>query len=480
MTLTYSQLMTRRQLFAATAQGVGLAALSSLVGHSAFGGTKDAGSEEGASHFAPAAKRVIYIFQAGGPAQMETYDYKPGLTALHGQALPESVRGGQRLTGFSAMEKSLSIVAPSYNFAQHGQSGAWVSDVLPHMAEVVDELCFIKSLHTEAINHDPGMTFMTTGSQQPGRPSLGGWLSYGLGSENQDLPAFVVLLQPNKIPDAATPVSADHFGSGFLPSAHQGVKFRSGTDPVLYLSNPPGIDAESRRWMLDAGAELNRRQYEAFGDPEITARIAQFELAYRMQSSVPELTDFSDEPQHVFDMYGPDVRTPGSYAANCLLARRLSEAGVRFVQLFDRDWDHHRNLKKHMPRKARETDQPTAALIRDLKQRGLLDDTLVVCCGEFGRSVYCQGKLLDNYGRDHHGRCFTGWMAGGGAKRGYSLGQTDEFCFNVTEDPVHVHDLNATILHLLGIDHKHLTYPFQGRDYRLTDVHGNVVTKVLA
>jgi hypothetical protein len=336
-------------------------------------------------------------------------------------------------------------------------------------------------MHTEAINHDPGLTFMVTGSQTPGRPSVGAWLSYGLGSENDDLPAFVVLSRPSRIPDAATPISASHWGSGFLPSRHQGVRFRSGAEPVLYLNNPPGIDPRSRRGMLDAVAELNRQEYQEFGDPEIATRIAQYEMAYRMQASVPPLMDLSGEPDHIFEMYGPDSRTPGSYAANCILARRLSESGVRFVQVFDRDWDHHRNARAHMAVKTGETDRPTAALIRDLKQRGLLDDTLVVCTGEFGRSVYCQeGKFQENYGRDHHGACFTAWLAGGGVKRGFSLGESDDYCFNVAEDPVHVHDFNATILHLLGIDHTRLTFRYQGRDHRLTDVEGNVVRQVLA
>jgi len=475
----YESLLRRRQFFGRSAWGIGTCALTSLLNGSAHAKT-GRHTDVAAPHFAPKAKRVIYIFQAGGPPQMETYDYKPQLQEMHGQALPDSVLGEQRLTGFSAMEKQLNIVAPPYRFAQHGVSGAWVCDLLPHMAGVVDELCFVKSLHTEAVNHDPGTTYMMTGVQHPGNPSIGAWLSYGLGSMNDNLPAFVVLLQRSHIPDAVTPISVRHYGSGFLPSRYQGVKFGSGSDPVLFLNNPPGIDAESRRWMLDAGAELNRLQYEAFGDPEINTRIAQYEMAYRMQTSVPELTDLSGEPQHIFEMYGPEVKTPGSYAANCLLARRMIESGVRYVQLFDRDWDHHRSAKRHMRYKARQTDQPTAALIRDLRQRGLLEDTLIVCCGEFGRSVYCQSGQFTNYGRDHHGICFTGWMAGGGVKKGTSIGRSDDFCFNVAEDPVHVHDFNATILHLLGIDHTRLTFRFQGRDHRLTDVHGHVVHKAVA
>ena len=352
--------------------------------------------------------------------------------------------------------------------------------MLPHIGGVVDEMCFIKSMHTESVNHDPGTTYMMSGVQHPGNPSIGSWLSYGLGSMNDNLPSFVVLLQRSRIPDAVTPISASNYGSGFLPSRHQGVRFGTGSDPVLFLNNPPGIDAEARREMLDAGAALNRMQLEAFGDPEISTRIAQYELAYRMQTSVPELTDLSSESEQTFGMYGPDSRTPGTFAANCLLARRLVESGVRYVQLFDRDWDHHRNAKQHMPRKSRDIDQPTAALIRDLKQRGLLEDTLVVSSGEFGRSVYCQGQDVDNYGRDHHGACFTSWLAGGGVRGGTTIGKTDDYSFNIVEDPVHVHDFNATILHLLGIDHERLTFRFQGRDHRLTDVHGHVVQKVIA
>ncbi|MGD9857562.1 MAG: DUF1501 domain-containing protein, partial [Planctomycetaceae bacterium] len=397
----------------------------------------------------------------------------------HGKDLPKSVMGIQRLTGFTKGQASFPVVASSAEFAQRGECGAWVSELLPHLGQVVDELCVIRSMHTEAVNHDPALTLMVTGHQQPGRPSIGSWLSYGLGSENADLPAFVVLLTPGLIPDAATPLSARHWGSGFLPSQHQGVKFRSGADPVLYLNNPPGIDESTRRRMLDVSAQLNRLQYDALGDPEINTRIAQYEMAYRMQSSVPELTDLSGEPDHVFESYGPLSRTPGTYAANCLLARRLVEAGVRFVQIFDRDWDHHRNTPTHIRTKAQMTDQPSAALILDLKQRGLLDETLVVCGGEFGRTVYCQGALQEKYGRDHHGGCFTTWLAGGGIRPGVQYGATDDFSFNIVEHPVHVHDLNATILHCLGINHERLTYKFQGRHYRLTDIHGELVEEIL-
>ena len=386
----------------------------------------------------------------------------------------------QRLTLFTSGQGKFSVAAPQVGFRRHGHSGAWVSDLLPHLAQTVDEMCIVRSMHTEAVNHDPALTYLLTGAQQPGRPSLGAWLSYGLGSENSDLPAFVVLLTPGLIPDAATPLSARHWGSGFLPSQHQGVKFRAGADPVLYLSNPPGINDATRRSMLDVSARLNRLQFDAFGDPEINTRIAQYEMAYRMQSSVPALTDLTGEPEHVFESYGPQSRIPGTFGANCLLARRLVESGVRFVQIFDRDWDHHRNTPTYIRTKAQMSDQPTAALLADLKQRGLLDETLVVCGGEFGRTVYSQGALQDKYGRDHHGGCFTVWMAGGGVKPGMQYGATDDFSFNIIEDPVHVHDLNATILHCLGIDHERLTYKFQGRRYRLTDVHGRVVEQILA
>jgi len=351
---------------------------------------------------------------------------------------------------------------------------------MPHLGEVADELCFIKSMHTEAVNHDPAVTLMMTGTQQPGRPSLGAWLSYGIGSENQDLPAFVVLLTPGQIQDASTSLSAQQWGSGFLSSQHQGVKFRAGKDPVLYLTNAPGIDAKTRRAMLDVAAQLNRKQFESVGDPEINARIAQYEMAFRMQTSVPQVVDLSNETEKTFEMYGPLSKTPGTFAANCLLARRLIESGTRFVQIFDRDWDHHRNAPAHMKTKMRLSDQPTAALLKDLKMRGLLEDTLVVCGGEFGRTVYCQGPIQENYGRDHHGGCFTTWLAGGGVRGGHTHGRTDEFSFNVTESPVHVHDLHATILHCLGIDHKRLTFKHQSRQFRLTDVAGEVVHEILS
>ena len=474
--------ITRRHFFGQAGLGLGTAALASLADAemqrsiAAQSGPQSALNQP---HLPGRAKRVIYIFQAGGPAQMELFDYKPELAKLHGQELPPSVRDTQRLTGFTAKQGQFPIVASPFKFARHGECGAWVSELLPHLSTVVDELCFIKSMHTEAINHDPAVTFLLTGSQQPGWPSIGSWLSYGIGSESRDLPAFVVLLTPGLIQDASTPLSARHWGNGFLPASHQGVQFRAGKNPVLYLANPGGIDRRTRREMLDVTAELNRIQSASAGDPEIKARIEQYEMAFRMQASVPRLTDLTTETKAVFDMYGPQSRTPGTYAANCLLARRLVEQGVRFVQIFDRDWDHHRSEPKHMRTKANWFDQPTTALIQDLKMRGLLEDTLVVCGGEFGRTVYCQGPLQENYGRDHHGGCFTMWLAGAGVRSGHTHGVTDEFGYNVAEGPVHVHDLQATILHCLGIDHKRLTFQHQSRQFRLTDTAGRVVSEVL-
>jgi hypothetical protein len=411
---------------------------------------------------------------------MELYDHKPQLAARHGEELPESILKQQRLTGFTIGQKKYPIIASPLKFSQHGECGAWMSELLPRLAGSVDDMCFVRSVHTEAVNHDPAVTMMMTGTQQPGRPSIGAWLSYGIGSENHDLPSFVVLLTPGLIQDASTPVSTRHWGAGFLPSKHQGIKFRSGKAPVLYLDNPAGIDNNTRREMLNVTAQLNGIQKRTTGDPEIDSRIAQYELAHRMQMSVPELTDLSTEPQHIFDLYGPQSQVPGSFGANCLLARRLVEKGVRFVQIIDRDWDHHRNAPQHLKTKSQLSDQPMAALLTDLKQRGLLEDTLVVCGGEFGRTIYSQGPIQEKYGRDHHGGCFTMWMAGGGVRGGHSHGLTDEFSFNVAENPVHVHDLQATILHCLGIDHRRLTYKYQSRQFRLTDVEGTVVRDVLS
>ena len=468
--------LTRRHFFSRTSTGIGIAALSTLLNddlHAAHGGLP------GLPHFAPTAKRVIYLFQSGGPSQMELFDYKPALQKLANTELPDSIRMGQRLTGMSATQSSFPVVPSRYTFAQHGESSAWVSELLPHTAKIADKLTFIKSMHTEAINHDPAVTFFQTGSQIAGRPSIGSWLAYGLGSDTRDLPAFVVMISPGS-GGGGQPLYDRLWGSGFLPTQYQGVKFRSVGDPVLYLSNPAGIDRALRREYLDALGELNQSKLKEFGDPEIATRIAQYEMAFRMQSSVPELTDLSKEPESTFKLYGEDARKAGTFAANCLLARRLAERGVRFIQLFHRDWDHHGKLPEGLPKRCKETDQPAAALITDLAQRGMLDDTLVIWGGEFGRTVYCQGRLTETeYGRDHHPRCFTIWMAGGGVRPGQTIGETDDYCYNVVRDPVHVHDLQATILHCLGVDHTRLTYKYQGRNFRLTDVHGRVVKQAL-
>jgi hypothetical protein len=482
----YQLLLTRRQLFGRTAAGIGTAALAALLNERLFAADAEASLKTRgalpALHFAPKAKRVIYLFMSGGPSHIDLFDHKPKLRDHHGQELPASVRMGQRVTGMTAGQKSFPCVAPMFKFAQHGKCGAWVSELLPHTAAVVDDLAIVKSLNTEAINHDPAITYIQTGHQQPGRPSLGAWLSYGLGSENQNLPAFIVMISQGSGNKTDQPIFSRLWGSGFIPTQHQGVRFRSGDDPVLYLSDPPGIDRDTRRRMLDGVGELNRMAARSFGDPEINTRIAQYEMAYRMQASVPELTDLSKETKQTLEMYGVDDKgTDGGYARNCLLARRMIERGVRFVQLMHRGWDQHGSLPAQIRGQCRDVDRPSAALVRDLKQRGLLDDTLVIWGGEFGRTVYSQGPLTrDNYGRDHHGRCFTMWMAGGGIKPGISYGVTDDYCYNIVEDPVHIHDFNATILHCLGIDHTRLTFRFQGRDFRLTDVHGNVVKGLLA
>ncbi len=433
------------------------------------------------TQFAPKAKRVIYLFQSGAPSQIELFDHKPGLTKMRGIELPDSVRQGQRLTGMTATQTSFPLVSSQFEFKQRGQSGAWVSDLMPHVAKIADKLCFVKSMHTEAINHDPAVTFFQTGFQLAGRPSIGSWLSYGLGTENKDLPAFVVMISQGTGNVSDQPLYDRLWGSGFLPTKYQGVKFRSTGDPVLYLKNPEGVSADTRRGYLDDLAAMNQLKLEQAGDPEIATRMAQYEMAFKMQSSVPELTDLSKESAKTIDRYGPEARTPGSYASNCLLARRLAERGVRFIQLFHRGWDQHNHLPGQIVNQCRDTDQGTAALIEDLSERGLIEDTLVVWGGEFGRTVYCQGKMTaDDYGRDHHPRCFTVFMAGGGVKAGMSYGETDDFSYNIVKDPVHVHDLHATILRLLGVDHTKLTYKFQGRHFRLTDVHGNVVKAILA
>lgn len=470
---------TRRQFLSRMATGIGSAALASLLNPpraEAASNPLPAGT-----HFAPRAKRVIYLAQAGAPSQLDLFDHKPGLKARFKQDLPPSVRGNQRLTGMTSGQKSFPIAPSPFEFHPSGQSGMWLSELLPHLGKVADEICMIRSLHTEAINHDPAMTFLQTGHPQAGRPSLGGWLSYGLGTENSDLPAFVVMISRPSGPTNAQPLHERMWGSGFLPSQHQGVRFSPGKDPVLFLSNPPGINAHRRRMMLNDLTALNRSKLKDFQDPEIQTRIEQYELAFRMQSSVPELTGLSNEPQSILDLYGPDASKPGTFAANCLLARRLAERGVRFIQLYHRGWDQHADLPAGIRHQARDVDQPSAALLRDLQQRGLLDDTLVVWAGEFGRTVFSQGELTEkNFGRDHHPRCYSIWLAGGGIRGGMTHGETDDFSYNVTAQPVHLHDLNATILHCLGLNHERLTFRHQGRDYRLTDISGDVVRPILS
>ncbi|MBA3698493.1 MAG: DUF1501 domain-containing protein [Planctomycetes bacterium] len=472
-----SDVLNRRSFLQKSAGGLGLMALGSLLGGRAQ-------AETGmlkALHHAPKAKRVIYLFQSGAPSQMDLFDPKPALKEKRGEDLPASIRQGQRLTTMTSGQKTFPVAPSIFEFKQHGKSGMWFSDLMPHMAGLADEWCMIRSMHTEAINHDPAITFMQTGSQLAGRPSIGSWVGYGLGSINADLPAYVVLSSFGSGRKDDQPLYDRLWGAGFLPAKHQGVKFRNKGDPVLYLSNPTGMDARTRRETLDELAALNRRHFDALGDPDIQTRIAQYEMAFRMQTSVPELTDLSKESKQTLESYGPDVSRPGSYAANCLLARRLVERDVRFIQLFHMGWDHHGGLPNAIKGQCQDTDQPTAALINDLKQRGLLEDTLIVWGGEFGRTIYSQGTLTEsNYGRDHHPRCFTMLMAGAGVKKGLTYGATDDYCYNITEKPVHVHDLNATIMHLLGVDHERLTFRFQGRDFRLTDIHGEVVKAVLA
>jgi hypothetical protein len=469
--------MHRRAFLNHSASAMGAAAIAGLMARDNQAKASAAGQ---LTHFAPKAKRIVYLFQSGGPSHLELLDYKPNLKKLHGTELPDSIRHGQRLTGMTSGQKSFPVIAPKFKFHQTGQAGTWVSELLPHTARVMDDICLIRSMHTEAINHDPAITFIQTGSQQPGRPSLGAWLSYGLGSEADDLPAFIVLISHGSGKDANQGLLERLWGSGFLPSSHQGVKFRSSGDSVLYLSDPPGMDRDLRRQMLDGLAQLNQRELAQSGDPEIATRISQYEMAFRMQSSVPDLTDLTKESAKTFELYGEESKKPGTFAANCLLARRMLERGVRCVQLYHRGWDQHGGLPTNIPKQAHDIDQPQAALITDLKQRGMLEDTLIVWAGEFGRTVYGQGGLQEDYGRDHHGRCFSVWLAGGGIKPGVVHGETDDYGYNITRDPVHIHDLNATILHCLGYDHKRLTYRYQGRDFRLTDVHGNVVKPILA
>lgn len=482
MTPIHPLLSTRRHFFGRSATGIGIAALSSLLSQESQAAEAPGlmhPSLPGLPHFAAKAKSVILLFQHGAPSQLDLFDYKPNLTKLRGQNLPDSIRQGQRLTAMSSGQESFPTAPSIFNFAQHGKSGMWLSELLPHTAKIADDITLIRTLNTEAINHDPAVTFCQTGFQLAGRPSLGSWLAYGLGSENQNLPAYVVMVSQGS---GNTQALADRaFGSGFLPTRFTGVKFRSGSDPVLYLNNPEGYSSDARRRFLDDLSQLNQVKLNEYQDPEIATRIAQYEMAFRMQSSVPELSDLSKESPETLELYGPEAKKPGSYAANCILARRLVERGVRFVQLFHRGWDQHSNLPREIRGQCNQTDQPSAALVQDLKQRGLLKDTLVIFMGEFGRTVYSQGTLTaDNYGRDHHPRCFSAWVAGGGFQPGLTYGETDDFSYNIAADPVDCHDLHATLLHSLGIDHLRLTYKFQGRHYRLTDVKGHVVKRLLA
>ncbi|MGB1114113.1 MAG: DUF1501 domain-containing protein [Flavobacteriaceae bacterium] len=473
---------TRRDFLTKTSLGLGGLSLASMLNsENLFASNRiqnAAVNLKGLPHYVPKAKRVIYLFQSGAPSQLDLFDHKPLLNKMNGQELPESVFGGQRLTGMTAGQSAFPLAGSHFKFGQKGASGAWVSELMPHIGALADDLCFIKSMHTEAINHDPAVTFIQTGSQLPGRPSIGSWLSYGLGSDNKNLPGFVVLITKDKY---GQPLYSRSWGNGFLPSQHQGVQFRSGKNPVLYLDNPPGVTKELREEQLETLSKMQKDKYADIGDPEILSRISQYEMAFKMQTSVPEVMDLSGEPDYIFDMYGEEARIPGSFASNCLLARRLIEKDVRFVQLYHQGWDHHGDLPKNIKIQCKETDQPSAALIKDLKQRGLLEDTLVIWGGEFGRTNYSQGQLTEtNYARDHHPACFTIFMAGAGIKKGMTYGKTDEFGYNIIENPVHVHDFQATLMHLLGIDHEKFTFKFQGRRYRLTDVHGKVIQDILS
>ncbi len=486
----YLKLETRRQFFGKCASGLGGAALASLLPNAVvnalesqakprFGGLPEL------PHFAPKAKRAIYLFMSGAPSQLDLYDHKPNMGKWFDTDLPESVRMGQRLTTMTSGQDKFPIAPSIFEFKKHdnGGDGAWISELLPHTGSMAKDLAIIKTVHTEAINHDPAITFFCTGDESPGKPSLGAWLSYGLGSENRNLPAFIVMNATWSGPKGAQALYNRLWGSGFLPSEHQGVLLRSQGDPVLFLSNPQGMNEKTRKQMLDTLVELNKELYEEVGDPETHARISQYEMAFRMQTSVPELTDLSQEPEHVLEMYGPEVKTPGTFANCCILARRMMERDVRLVQVFHRGWDQHGELPKNIRNQARDIDQPSAGLVKDLKQRGMLDETLVAWGGEFGRTVYCQGKLSpDNYGRDHHPKCFTRWLAGGGIKGGVVHGETDDFSYNIVKDPVSARDINATILHLLGIDHERLTFKFQGLDHRLTGVEekARIVSEILA
>ena len=474
---------SRRDFLTRTSLGLGALSLGGLIspvdayGNSNFLKLLES-EKQRLPHFIPKAKRVIYLFQSGAPSQLDLFDYKPKLNEMFGEEVPKSVLGDQRLTGMSSGQNTFPIAGTLFNFKQHGESAAWMSDLMPYTSKIVDELCFIKSMYTEAINHDPAITMIQTGSELPGRPSIGSWLSYGLGTDNKNLPEFVVLITKGK---SGQPIYSRLWGNGFLPSKHQGVQFRSGKDPVLYLDNPTGVSSTIREEQLNSLKKLQQINHADIGDPEILTKISNYEMAYRMQTSVPEVMNISDEPDYIFDLYGEDSKNPGTFAANCLLARKLAEKDVKFIQLYHRGWDQHSNLPRDIIKQAKETDQASAALIKDLKQRGLLEDTLVIWGGEFGRTNYSQGMLkLDNYGRDHHPRCFTIFMAGAGVKKGVTLGATDDFGYNITERPVHIHDFQATLMHLLGVDHEKLTFKFQGRRYRLTDVHGNVVKEILS
>ncbi len=474
--------ITRREFFSKLAVGTGAIALGDLLTREGLAASTDPLSygSMGAPHFAPKAKRVIYLFQNGGPSQLDMFDYKPGLKDKFNQDLPDSIRQGQRVTGMTANQARFPVAPSIFEFKKYpnNQDGLWVSELYPHTASMAHEMCVMYGMHTEAINHVPGITFLQTGHQQPGRPAMGSWMSYGLGSANDNLPSYVVMISQGYGNMQA--ISANLWSSGFLPSEHQGINFRSGEDPVLFLSDPKGIDRQDRRRMLNAIADLNQEEYHKTKDEEIIARISQYEMAYRMQVSVPELTDISQEDDETLALYGPNVNTPGSYAYNCLMARRMAERGVRFIQLYNRGWDQHGQLPKEIKQQCEASDQPQAGLLKDLKRRGLLDETLVVWGGEFGRGVYSQGKLTqDNYGRDHHPKCFTMWMAGGGVKPGITYGQTDDYSYNIVDGGIHVHDLHATMFHLLGINHEKLTYRYQGRDFRLTDVHGKIMKNLL-
>jgi hypothetical protein len=475
------QHVTRRHFLGKLSVGLGSAALGTLLTKDLFSPKKSLEESimAGIPHFAPKAKRVIYLFQNGAPSQLESFDYKPLLNKMVGQELPPSIRGAQRLTGMTSGQDKFPLVGSKFAFNQYGKNGTWISEIFPNIAKIADDICVVKTLHTEAINHDPALTFFQSGAQQGNRPSMGAWLSYGLGSENSNLPAYSVLLSRGK--GNGQGVYSKLWTNGFLDSVHQGVQFSNSDEPILYLENPDGVDAVTRRKMLDKLAMLNDENYKEFGDPEIQSRVQQYEMAYRMQTAVPEMMDLSKEPDYIVNMYGAESMVPGTYAANCLLARRLSESGVRFVQLYHQGWDQHGNLFNEMSGQAMDVDRASAALVQDLKQRGLLDETLVIWGGEFGRTNFCQGNFSeDNYGRDHHPRCFSIWMAGGGVKPGISYGETDEFGYNIVKDPVHVHDFHATVLHLLGMDHEKLIYKHLGRRFRLTDVAGKVIPGIIA